>query len=87
MKDQPQHDSSTSFAHTEEQLQEAETNIERCFRALDERGEAGLQAELDRIYPPEEKPSGGNVRATSRCASEAAQHRGRILRQPRRDRT
>ena len=30
---------------------EAERNVERCLHALDERGETGLQAELDRIFP------------------------------------
>ena len=29
----------------------AQRNLERCLRALDEHGEAGLQAELDRLYP------------------------------------
>jgi hypothetical protein len=29
----------------------------RFFQALDEHGEAGLEAELDRIYPPENQPT------------------------------
>ena len=35
----------------EDELAEAQRNLERCLEALDERGEAGLQHELDRIYP------------------------------------
>ena len=38
-------------------------NLERCLEALDTNGEAGLQAELDRMYPgtaasppPDESP-------------------------------
>jgi len=27
-------------------------NLVRCLDALDQKGEAGLQAELDRLYPP-----------------------------------
>jgi len=38
--------------HSEAQLREAELNTERCLRALDQRGPAGLDAELDRLYPP-----------------------------------
>jgi chorismate synthase len=30
---------------------EAQMNLERCLEALDTNGEAGLQAELDRLYP------------------------------------
>src|SRR5579872_1708674 len=29
----------------------AKLNLERCLRALDQRGEEGLQKELDRLYP------------------------------------
>ena len=32
-------------------IDEAEENVVRCLEALDQRGEEGLQAELDRIYP------------------------------------
>ena len=44
--------SSTRFGTSEEQLREGQLNLERTLRALDQRGEKGLQAELDRIYPP-----------------------------------
>lgn len=30
----------------------AQENLVRCLDALDQKGEAGLEAELDRIYPP-----------------------------------
>jgi hypothetical protein len=49
--------SSTSLGHTEALLDEAELNLERCLDALDQKGEAGLQVELDRIYQPEIQPS------------------------------
>jgi hypothetical protein len=51
--------SSASLGHTDAQLDEAELNLERCLEALDERGEPGLQAELDRLYPqpqPDQAP-------------------------------
>lgn len=35
----------------EDELAEARRNLERCLKALDEKGEAGLQDELDRLYP------------------------------------
>jgi hypothetical protein len=36
---------------TPESVERAKANIERCLAAYDERGEAGLQEELDRMYP------------------------------------
>ena len=33
------------------QLQEAEDNLTRCLDAYDQRGEQGLQEELERIHP------------------------------------
>lgn len=32
--------------------QRAKENLIRCLDALDQKGETGLEAELDRIYPP-----------------------------------
>ncbi len=40
---------------SDEEIDEAQTNLERCLDALDKNGEAGLQAELERIHP---EPSG-----------------------------
>jgi hypothetical protein len=42
-----------SLTHSNESLQRG--NVERCLEALDQGGEAGLQEELDRMYPV--KPS------------------------------
>ena len=36
---------------SEEQLAEAQRNLERALNGLDHEGEAGLQGALDRIYP------------------------------------
>ena len=36
---------------TPSEVAEAELNLERCIQALRKRGEVGLHAELDRIYP------------------------------------
>jgi hypothetical protein len=33
------------------EIDEAEDNLVRCLEALDEKGEAGLEAELERIHP------------------------------------
>lgn len=37
----------------------ARVNLERCLRALDQRGQQGLQEELDRIYPNPSAPLSG----------------------------
>jgi hypothetical protein len=37
---------------SDEEIKTAQDNTERCLDALDQRGEVGLQEELDRIYPP-----------------------------------
>jgi hypothetical protein len=50
-QDQSQRQSAKPYGHSEEQIRESQMNIERCLRALDQRGEEGLQEELDRIYP------------------------------------
>ena len=42
---------------TDAQLDEAKKNTERCLEALDERGEEGLQDELNRIFPSTERPA------------------------------
>ena len=42
--------------HSEESLNQAEENLARCLEALDQRGEEGLQDELDRIFPGSERP-------------------------------
>jgi hypothetical protein len=34
-----------------DQIREAERNVERCLEAVEERGETGLQVEMDRIFP------------------------------------
>lgn len=44
---------------------EARKNLERCLEALDTNGEAGLQAELDRLYP-RTKASSTPLRETER---------------------
>lgn len=44
--------SSTFHESSPEEIQEAQENTLRCIEALDQKGEAGLQEELDRIYPP-----------------------------------
>jgi hypothetical protein len=36
---------------TPSDLDEAQENLVRCLEGLDQRGEAGLQEALDRIYP------------------------------------
>ena len=41
---------------SEEDLKIAEDNLVRCLDALDQRGEEGLQDELDRMYPGTERP-------------------------------
>jgi hypothetical protein len=42
---------------TDAQLDEAMKNTERCLEALDERGEEGLQDELNRIFPSTKRPA------------------------------
>src|SRR2546428_535288 len=37
---------------SEEQLDRVARNIHRCLTAMEEKGTAGLERELDRIYPP-----------------------------------
>jgi hypothetical protein len=44
---------------------DAQMNLERCLEALDTNGEAGLQAELDRLYPGT-KTSPAPLRETER---------------------
>jgi hypothetical protein len=36
---------------SDEEIEQAKENLVRCLDALDQRGEAGLQEELNRIYP------------------------------------
>jgi hypothetical protein len=40
-----------SSTHSKEEIDEAQLNLEGCLRAAEQRGEEGLHAELDRIYP------------------------------------
>ena len=40
---------------SEEEIEQGRSNLQACLDALDQNGEAGLQAELERIHPP---PSG-----------------------------
>jgi hypothetical protein len=42
---------------TDAQFDEARKNTERCLEALDQRGEEGLQDELNRIFPRTERPA------------------------------
>lgn len=42
---------------TDAQLAEARKNTERCLEAWDQRGEEGLQDELNRIFPGTERPT------------------------------
>ena len=50
--DQPETLQDSATPHSESQLREAEENTARCLEALDQNGEAGLEKELERIYPP-----------------------------------
>ena len=46
---------------TDAEFDEAMKNTERCLEALDERGEEGLQDELNRIFPSTERPARRNL--------------------------
>jgi hypothetical protein len=44
-------DHENSSKTSKRRCQGAESNVERCLTALEQRGEAGLQEELDRMFP------------------------------------
>ena len=52
--DTPNHGTSpekSSLHSTASEMSESQRNLERALRGLDQRGDAGLEEELDRIYP------------------------------------
>jgi hypothetical protein len=57
MKDPKPAKSLKKYPLTDAQLDEAKKNTERCLEALDERGEEGLQDELNRIFPSTKRPA------------------------------
>ncbi len=42
----------TSSTHSDARIRTAEDNLTACLEAYDQRGEDGLQEELERIHPP-----------------------------------